>query len=99
MLAEIDKVLKYLSLKDIGTYEDLFYIYPIKSSDEYATMHTKLDQLAKNEEYPGYTADTAKNITKITTYFELTLDDITYGLFLIGDFENDEYRLRIKELN
>ena len=99
MLAEIDKVLKYLNLKDIGTYDDLFYIYPIKSSDEYATMHTKLDQLAKNEEYPGYVADTAKNTTKITTYFELTLDDITYGLFLIGDFENDEYRLRIKELN
>ena len=99
MLTEIDKVLKHLGLKDIGTYEDLFYIYPINSSDEYATMHTKLDQVAENGEYPGYAADTAKNITKITTYFELTLGDITYGLFLVGDFEKDEYRLRIKELN
>ena len=96
---DIEAVLKKLKLKDTGRYENQFYIISIPDSNEYAKMYTKLDENAINTEYPSFESNTNNNTTKVINYFELDVDNITYDLFLIADFNTDKYYLKIKEKN
>lgn len=97
MTSDIRNVLKKLELKDTGTYKDHFYIINIDNSDEYAKMYTKLEKNAINTEFPNIGQNSSRNTVKITHYFEIDIDNITYTLFLIADFDNDKYYLKIGE--
>ena len=97
MTTNITDILKRLQLKDTGRYDNHFYIIKIDNSNEYAKMYTLLSKNAINTEYPGFGTNTNNSTVKITNYFELDEDNITYNLFLIADFDNDEYYLKIGE--
>lgn len=97
MISDIRPILKQLELKDTGKYDDQFYIITLANSDEYAAYYSKLDKLAVNTESPSIGTNTNKSTVKITNYFETEIDNITYDLFLIADFDADKYYLKIKE--
>jgi hypothetical protein len=60
-------------------------------------MYTKLSKKAINTEYPSFGTNTNNNTIKITNYFEIEEDNITYNIFLIADFDNDLYYIKIGE--
>ena len=91
----VKKVLTRLDIKDTGRYDNHFYIIPIKDSNEYAKMYTKLEKNAINTEYPTFGTNSSNSTVKITNYFELEEDNDKYLLFLIADFDQDEYYLKI----
>lgn len=91
----INKILTRLELDNTGKYDNHFYIINIENSDEYAKMYTKLSKKAINTEYPTFGTNTSNSTVKITNYFELEEDNIKYLLFLIADFDNDSYYLKI----
>lgn len=97
MLEDIKKVLKLLNIKDEGYYEDIFYVLPLKDSNQLAKMHTKLSEVAQNLEYPVFKLNTAKNTTGLSAVFTLVVDEVQYGIFLLGDFDQDSYKLKIRE--
>lgn len=94
-MMNVSEILKKLQLKATGVYENNFYIIPIENSNEYAKMYTKLDTLAINTEYPSFGTNTSDSTIKITNYFELEVDHNKYNLFLIADFAQDNYYLKI----
>lgn len=94
-MMNVSEILKKLQLKATGTYDNNFYIIPIENSNEYAKMYTKLDTLAINTEYPSFGTNTSDSTVKITNYFELEIENDKYSLFLIADFNKDEYYLKI----
>jgi len=69
----------------------------LADSNEYAKMYTILDQNAINTEYPEFTKNTNNSTVKVINYFELDVNNFTYDLFLIADFDNDKYYLKISE--
>ena len=97
MITNIKDILVKLDLEATGTYEGSFYVIPLQDSNEYARMYTKLTKNAVNTEYPSFTTNTTMATTKITNYFELDVDDMPYNIFLIADFQNDKYSIRIGE--
>lgn len=97
MTSDIRDVLKKLDLKDTGVYKDHFYIINIDNSDDYAKMYTKLEQNAINTEYPNIGKNSSNNTVRMTHYFEVEVNNITYTLFLIADFDQDKYYLKISE--
>ena len=97
MTNDIRPLLKKLELKDTGTYKDHFYVINLEDSNDYARMYTKLDKLAVNTEYPNIGQNSNKTTVKITNYFEINVDNVDYNLFLIADFDNDTYYLKIGE--
>ena len=58
-------------------------------------MYSKLAKNAINTEFPSFGTNTNDATVKITNYFELEEDNQKYLLFLIADFENDSYYLKI----
>lgn len=94
---DIKKVLKRLDIKDTGTYENQFYVIDLQDSDEYAAMYTQLSDTAINTEEPSITANTNGTTTKIVNYFEIEEDSIIYNIFLMADFANDRYYIKIGE--
>lgn len=64
-------------------------------SNQYAAMYTKLSDLATNTEYPSFGTNTVGTTVKITNYFEISLNTAVYNIFLIADFEQDRYVLKI----
>ena len=58
-------------------------------------MYTKLSKNAIDTEYPTFGTNTNDATVKITNYFELEEDNEKYLLFLIADFQNDTYYLKI----
>lgn len=94
---DIKNVLKKLNLEDAGKYENHFYIIPLADSNEYARMYTKLENVAVNTEYPVFSTNTNNTTTKAINYFETEDNNITYNLFLIADFDEDKYYLKIGE--
>jgi hypothetical protein len=58
-------------------------------------MYTKLSKKAINTEYLTFGTNTNDSTVKITNYFELEEDNNKYLLFLIADFDNDNYYLKI----
>ena len=79
-------------------YENRFYVIDIEDSDDYAKMYTKLEKNAINTEYPTFGTNTNNSTVKITNYFELEEDNDQYRLFLIADFQNDKYYLKIGDV-
>ena len=56
---------------------------------------TKLNKNAINTEFPTFGTNTNDSTVKITNYFELEYENKKYLLFLIADFDNDLYYLKI----
>lgn len=95
---DIKNILTRLDIDATGRYENQFYIIPIENSDEYAKVYTKLSRNAIDTEYPTFGTNTNDAIVKITNYFELEEDNEKYLLFLIADFQNDTYYLKIGDI-
>jgi hypothetical protein len=91
----VQTILDRLEIQETGTYENHFYIIKIENSDEYAKMYTKLSKNAINTEFPAFGTNTNSATVKITNYFELEENNEKYLLFLVADFEHDEYYLKI----
>jgi hypothetical protein len=91
----VKDILNRLEITETGTYDNHFYIIPIEDSNEYAKMYTKLEKNAINTEYPTFGINKSNSTVKITNYFELEEDNNKYLLFLIADFDKDEYYLKI----
>ena len=91
----IQNILSRLDITDTGTYDNQFYIINIENSDEYAKMYTKLSKNAINTEFPTFGTNTNNTTIKVTNYFELDENNRTYNIFLIADFDNDKYYLKI----
>ncbi len=95
---DIKNILMRLEIDSTGRYENQFYIIPIENSDEYAKVYTKLSKNAIDTEYPTFGTNTNDATIKITNYFELEEDNNKYLLFLIADFQNDLYYLKIGDV-
>jgi hypothetical protein len=93
----IKVLLTRLELEENGRYDNQFYVINLEDSNEYARMYTKLSKKAINTEYPSFGTNTNNNTIKITNYFEIEEDNITYNIFLIADFDNDLYYIKIGE--
>lgn len=91
----VKTILERLGIEDTGTYDNHFYVVPIEDSNEYAKVYTKLNRNAINTEFPTFGTNTSDSTVKITNYFELEEDNVKYNLFLIADFNNDSYYLKI----
>jgi hypothetical protein len=92
----IKNILTRLDIQDTGTYDNKFYIIQIKDSNEYAKTYTKLSKNAINTEFPTFGTNTSDSTVKITNYFEVEEDNDKYLIFLIADFDKEEYYLKIK---
>ena len=92
---DIKNILTRLEIEATGAYDNKFYVIPIENSDEYAKVYTKLSKNAIDTEYPAFGTNSNDSTIKITNYFELEEDNDKYLLFLIADFENDRYYLKI----
>jgi hypothetical protein len=95
----IKQILNRLDIDDTGKYDNQFYIIDIDNSDEYAKVYTKLSKNAINTEFPTFGTNTSNSTVKITNYFEIEEDNNKYLLFLIADFENEKYYLKIGGFN
>ena len=95
---DIKNILARLEIDTTGTYDNRFYVIPIEDSDEYSRVYTKLSKNAINTEYPTFGTNTSNSTVKITNYFELEEDNEQYRLFLIADFQNDKYYLKIGDV-
>ena len=95
---DIKNILTRLEIDTTGTYDNKFYVVQIEDSDEYAKVYTKLSKNAINTEYPTFGTNTNNSTVKITNYFELEEDNDKYLLFLIADFQNDKYYLKIGDI-
>lgn len=93
----IKSILKTLDIEDTGRYDNKFYIIDLEDSNAYAKMYTKLDNNAINTEYPDFHTNTNGTTTKVTNYFEVVDNNITYNIFLIADFDKDAYYVKIGE--
>ena len=91
----LQNILTRLGLEATGKYDNKFYIINIEDSDAYAKMYTKLSKNAINTEFPTFGTNSNNSTVKVTNYFELEEDNQTYTLFLIADFDNDKYYLKI----
>lgn len=91
----VETILTRLEIEDTGIYENHFYVVHFDSSDEYAKVYTKLSKNAINTEFPTFGTNTNNSTVKITNYFELEEDNNKYNIFLIADFDNDDYYLKI----
>lgn len=91
----VQNILTRLEIADTGRYENHFYIIDLENSDTYAKMYTKLSKNAINTEFPTFGTNTSDSTVKITNYFEIEEDNKTYRLFLIADFDNDKYYLKL----
>ena len=97
MTNKIKKVLEKLKITETGTYDNHFYVLYLQDSNEYAKMYTKLSDNAINTEYPAYEANSTGTTVKVINYFEVDVDNVTYNIFLIADFNNDKYYVKIGE--
>lgn len=91
----LQNVLARLQIEDTGKYDNHFYIIDLEDSNEYAKTYTKLNKNAINTEFPAFGTNTNDTTVKITNYFELEEDNTKYILFLIADFQEDKYYLKI----
>ena len=95
MISDLEDVIEELSLAGEGTYKNHFYVINIANSDDYAKMYTHLSKVAINTEYPAFDDTPNKATDSLVSYFEYYKDDDTYLLFLMADFANDTYKLKI----
>jgi hypothetical protein len=91
----IKNILNRLGIEATGKYDNRFYVIDIENSDEYAKMYTKLSKNTIDTEFPTFGTNTSNSTVKVTNYFELEEDNEKYTIFLIADFDNDKYYLKI----
>ncbi len=91
----VQTILDRLEITETGYYDNHFYIIDLEDSDAYAKMYTKLSKKAINTEFPAFGTNTNDSTVKITNYFEVEEDNMTYRLILIADFDNDTYYLKL----
>jgi hypothetical protein len=91
----IKNILNRLGIEATGKYDNRFYVIDIENSDEYAKMYTKLSKNAIDTEFPTFGTNTSNSTVKVTNYFELEEYNEKYTIFLIADFDNDKYYLKI----
>ena len=96
-MTNIKNVLNKLELDETGHYDSHFYIIKFDGSDAYARAYTKLNRNAVNTEFPNFGVNTNNSTVKITNYFELDDEGTSYNIFLIADFDKDEYFVKIGE--
>ena len=97
MINNIDKILDKLQLPNTGRYDNHFYVIDLEDSNEYARVYTKLDKNAVNTEEPNFGKNTNGSTVKITNYFEYEYDNVSYNIFLIADFLNGKYYVKLGE--
>lgn len=97
MITNVKDILAKLDISETGHYDDHFYVIQLKDSNDYARMYTKLDKNAVNTEYPEFAKNTSEATTKITNYFEVEVDSVTYNVFLFADFKEGRYYVKIGE--
>jgi hypothetical protein len=95
---DIKDILTRLELNVTGRYENHFYIIPIENSDEYSKVYTKLCKNAIDTEYPTFGTNSDDATIKVTNYFELEEDNNRYSLFLVADFQESKYYLKIRDV-
>ena len=93
----ISNILKELEIEAEGRYENKFYIIDLADSDDYSEMYSKLDSITINTESPSIQTNSNNTTTKITNYFELEDEGKIYNIFLIANFKDDKYYLKIGE--
>ena len=97
MNSDISSILKRLHLKSTGRFDNHFYVIQIDNSDEYAKVYSLLDEFAINTEYPNFIKNSNNQTQKIINYFEIEENSSEFLIFLIADFKNDSYYLKIGE--
>lgn len=97
MKNNIANILKKIGLPKEGTFQNGFYVIELEDSNTYAKVYTLLDERAINTEYPNFGTNTNKATVKVTNYFEVEEEGITYNIFLIADFKNGRYYVKIGE--
>lgn len=93
----IESVLKKINIDYKGQYDNHFYVIQLEDSNEYAKTYSTLCETAVNTEYPSLGVNSSKNTTKITNYFEVEDKNITYNIFLIANFDENKYYMKIGE--
>lgn len=93
----MSNILKKIGINPVGSYKNKFYVVQLDSSDEYAKAYSLLNENAINTEYPNFEQNSNKTTTKVINYFEVEYDDLIYNIFLIADFKNDQYQIKIGE--
>ena len=96
-MTNIKNILDRLDIHETGNYINHFYVIPLKDSNDYAKMYTKLDKNAINTEFPEFAKNTNESLIKVTNYFEIEVENVTYDIFLIADFNEDSYYVKIAE--
>lgn len=91
----VQTILNRLEVEETGKYDNHFYVVELSNSDSYAKMYSKLSKNAINTEFPTFGTNTSDSTVKITNYFEIEENNDKYLLFLIADFDNDKYYLKI----
>lgn len=91
----VQNILSRLEIDDTGRYENHFYIIDLEDSNAYAKTYTKLAKNAVNTEFPTFGTNTNNSTVKITNYFEIEEENNTYRIFLIADFDKDNYYLKV----
>lgn len=92
---KIQQILDRLEIDLTGTYENHFYKIMLDDSNEYAKMYTTLSKNAINTEFPSFGTNTNDSTVKITNYFELEENNEKFMIFLIADFDQEVYYLKI----
>lgn len=96
-MSNIEALLTRIGFEKTGRYENKFYIIKLEDSNDFAKAYTKLDKNTINTEYPNFGVTTNNSTVKVTNYFEIEEDNITYNIFLIADFDKDQYYVKIGE--
>jgi hypothetical protein len=91
----ITNILARLGIESTGQYDNHFYVIHFEDSNEYSKIYTKLSKNAINTEFPTFGTNSSDSTVKITNYFELEEDNDKYLLFLIADFDKEDYYLKI----
>ena len=97
MKNNLAKVLSKIGFPKEGSFQNGFYVVELEDSNTYAKAYTLLDERAVNTEYPNFGTNTNNSTVKVTNYFEVDEGGITYNIFLIADFKNGRYYVKIGE--
>lgn len=95
MANNMKDILSKLGIEGDGNYVNKFYVVDLQDSNDYARMYTTLCNNAINTEYPSMESNTNNTTKKITNYFEVDDEGETYNIFLIADFAEDKYVVKI----
>lgn len=91
----LQDILHEIGLPTTGRYINHFYVIDLADSNEYSQVYTLLDTNTLNTEDPTFGKSDTGSVERITNYFEYTFSAITYNIFLIADFKNDRYYMKI----